>query len=98
MSLGPEDRGVLEKIIDGAIMEIPTQMLAFRDPRIMELMAIKEQNDLIIGMALGYIVGRFLTYFFANHIRVATFEELLEVYQVVLKRSAELRSAIFKPE
>jgi hypothetical protein len=49
-------------------------------------------------MALGYIVGRFLTYFFANHIRVATFEELLEVYQVVLKRSAELKNAIFKQE
>ena len=98
MNLATEDRRALELMVNRAIDEIPDQMAAYHLPEINKLMRGAEQKDLLLGMGLGYIFGRYLNFFFMNNIRFPSLEEQKEIYQVILKKSDELKEAIFKSD
>jgi hypothetical protein len=98
MNLATEDRRALELMVNRAIEEIPDQMAAYHLPEINKLMRGTEQKDLLLGMGLGYIFGRYLNYFFMNNIRFPRLEEQKEIYQVILKKSDELKEAIFRSD
>ena len=98
MNLATEDRRALELMVNRAIEEIPDQMAAYYLPEINKLMRGTEQKDLLLGMGLGYIFGRYLNYFFMNNIRFPRLEEQKEIYQVILKKSDELKEAIFRSD
>jgi hypothetical protein len=85
-------------MVDSAISEIPDQMAAYHLPEINRLVSGSDQKDLLLGMGLGYIFGRFLNYFFMSNLRFPRLEEQKEIYQAILKRSAELKEAMFRSD
>jgi hypothetical protein len=89
------DRGALEQTIDNVIGQIPTMARAARDPSFRSLLQIKEGNDFVMGLAWGKIYTEFVAYLLATRGRSYDDNEGHEITQIITRRSAEIRDAIF---
>jgi hypothetical protein len=85
-------RGSLDKIIDEMKGAIPI----VKSFGIHKSMQVQKSEDYALGLAIGYIMGRFLTLFTMFYNRYPDEQELKEAREVILNRTAELREAIFK--
>ncbi len=89
------DRGTLEQTIDNVIAQIPTLIKSARDPYFKSLLQIKEGNDFVMGLAWGKIYTEFVAYLIASRGFSYDKEEGDKIAQIGMKRSAEIRDAIF---
>jgi hypothetical protein len=89
------DRGALEQTIDSVIGQIPTIARAARDPSFKSLLQIKEGNDFVLGLAWGKIYTEFVAYLLATRGRTYDDKEGQKIAQIITRRSAEIRDAIF---
>ena len=89
------DRGALEQTIDKVISQIPTMVEATRDPFFKSLLQIKEENDFVMGLAWGKIYTEFLAYLIASRGSSFDDKEGAEIAEIVMRRSSEIRTAIF---
>jgi hypothetical protein len=88
-------RGVLEQYIDSIVIAIPNIIRVFFDPSKKARLQIQNENDFVLGVALGNIQNAFLTTFVSTQARYPTQEELTEISNVIFKRIPEIRDAIF---
>ena len=88
-------RGVLEQYIDSIVIAIPNIIRVFFDPSKKARLQIQNENDFVLGVALGNIQNAFLTTFVSTQARYQTQEELTEISNVIFKRIPEIRDAIF---
>lgn len=95
MVLDNVDRGFLEKEIDRAISEVPLVMKAVRESGYKKIANIREETDYVLGYVMGEIIKGFSIYFATRHGRIATPEELQEMTSIPLKRTKEIKDAIF---
>lgn len=93
MGLDEISRGILEKEIDAVIREIPEEVRTFR--QLKSLFQIKEEADFVYGLAIGHILYPFILSYFATYGRKPTPAEYDEIRQIIIKRSREIREAIF---
>jgi hypothetical protein len=89
------DRGTLEQTIDKVISQIPAMVEATRDPYLKSHLQIKEENDFVMGLAWGKIYTEFVAYLIASRGSSYDDEEGDKIAQIVMRRSAEIRNAIF---
>jgi hypothetical protein len=96
MALSSQNRGMLEQIIDREIGYVETLMRTFQDPQIKSQLHITKEEDFVLGMAWGYIMGKFDASFLAVNQRSSNTEESEEVINIILNRVREIKEAIFK--
>jgi hypothetical protein len=96
MVLDPRTRGTLEQIIDSFIQIIPNFVKPLFDPQQRVRWHIQNQNDFSIGFSLGSICSIFLNYFHSIYGRYPNKDEILEAMDIIHRRTAEIRDAIFK--
>lgn len=94
MVLDPMTRGVLEKIIDFAIVEIPEDMKLIRAMK--AVLHVSNEADFVFGQAWARIIVRFGTYYTAIRGRQVDVKEIDEVVDIIMKRASEIRDAIFR--
>lgn len=95
MVLDVRTRWTLEQIIDGIVRGIPSFAKLLFDPQVKEQMHVQNQNDFSLGFALGMIQNEFWTHFYKVYGRLAYQDEILEVSDIIYRRSADIRNAIF---
>ena len=97
MGLKGEDRGMLEKIIDQQVSSIGKHVKIWRSPEYQKLYQIKDPDDFAYGHAQGSIITKFETYYgLVYHNKNPTDDEIDEIAEIILKRSREIKEAIFK--
>lgn len=90
--LDPVTMGLLEKTISETKDLIPT----VKGIKIPKSMQVQKDDDYTLGWAIGYIMGRFLTFFIISNNRPPSEQELKEAREAISNRTTELREAIFK--
>ena len=93
MPLSTEERGLLEKQIDSALVILPDLVKNMRASK--QRMHFKEPDDAAFGYALGYIMASFLPTLTARAFNnTLTLDIMNEAADVMFKRSSEIRSKI----
>jgi len=97
MPLSIPDRGMLEQIIDIEITSIENTIKVFRNPKVKSLMQIGSEEDYVLGLAMGHIMGKFEAAHVALHAPTPmSEEESEEAIKIMFKRIKEIKEAIFK--
>jgi len=96
VALDNEDRAYLEKIIDSTIRQVTTIMKMARTEEYKKFVQYKDEWDVVLALSTGIIYGRFAEYFVTRHQREPNTEETSETNQVILRRTREIKDAIFK--
>jgi hypothetical protein len=87
-------RGILEKLIDEAVIKLPALLFVARANK--SAWHIQNETDYVIGVAHGKIMTAFLSDFVYRYSREPSLDEMTEASNVVFKRSAELKKAAFE--
>jgi len=56
----------------------------------------KDESDVVLALSTGMIYGAFVQYFITKNQRDVNPEEINESNQVILRRTREIKEAIFK--
>jgi hypothetical protein len=86
-------RGHVERAIDVSIQSIPQTLKNIRT--IKESLHLKEEEDYVFGMATGYVIGTFEAFYRLVYLKAPTAEDSSEVIRIILRRSRDIRDAIF---
>jgi hypothetical protein len=95
MPLDARFRGYLEKIIDGTLEAVPKFVQAVRHPKQNQGVS-REPDEYAYGFVQGYIYASLRMAFIASKKREPNDEELNEIVEVIARRGAEIREAIFR--
>lgn len=95
MNLNSEARGALEKIIDDAIKGIPQQVSLFRRQSMKSELHLTKEEDFVLGMTWGSIMSIFIGRQMIQYQRLMMQNEKEEMLAIILKRTREMRDAIF---
>ena len=93
MSLTANMRGVLENLIDQAIVMTPTFMNIARNNRTPEL-GIQTIDDYVLGIVQGSIMGAFVSFYRSTFAQDLPSNLQSEVAQIIFRRTREIRNAI----
>ena len=96
MVLDEEMRGILEKVIDHTISKIPKIVDMARTVSAIRELQIKNPDDFVLGLAWGDIIRAFSERFALKRSGVPSEEETGEISNIVMKRTKEIKEAIFK--
>ncbi len=96
MALSVEDRGMVEKIIDEGIRQIPSLMQLFRNEELLRLYQIKTVEDFIFGITYGQIQLSFGNHFRLTHNQDPDHEQMQEFASAFNNRIKEIKEAIFQ--
>jgi len=96
MVLDAEMRGNLEKVIDNAISKIPKTVDMARTVTAVRELQIKNPDDFALGLAWGDIIRAFSERYALKHSGLPSEEETSEISDIVMKRTKEIKEAIFK--
>jgi len=96
MALDNEDRAHLEKTIDSTIRQVPGLVKMARLEEYKKYMQYKDADDLVLGFAIGMIYGGFVEHFVTRHQSEPKLDEIGEANQVILRRTREVKEAIFQ--
>jgi len=91
MVLGDQIRGKVEKIIDEVISGIPKNVDMARTISAAKEFQIKNPDDFALGIAWGVILRAISECYVTMYDRVPS-----EVSDIVIKRTKEIKEAIFK--
>jgi hypothetical protein len=75
-------------------LQSPSIVKVFFDPSKKAQLQIQNDNDFVLGVALGNIQNAFLTTFVSTQARYPSPEELTDISNVIFKRIPEIRDAI----
>ncbi len=96
MALDNEDRAYLEKAVDSIIRQVPTIMKMARTEEYKKFIQYKDEWDVVLALSMGMIYGLFTQYFITRHERTTNPDETSESNRVILRRTREIKDAIFK--
>lgn len=95
MSLNNNIRGLLENIIDESILIMPALMSLFRNTSPPEF-GIQRLEDYAFGYVQGLILGQFICSYRAIFAQNLQPEISAEAGRILLRRSRDIREAIFR--
>ena len=95
MVLDAEARGQLEKIIDREISSIPDTVEIGRNLINKKEFLVANPDDFALGMALGTIIATFSNSYSAKYHKMPSAEDLEEINDIFIKRTKEIKDAIF---
>ena len=93
MDLHPTTRAFLEQIIDNVLRQIQFVVSAIRNYERFWAMAVKNEEDYVLGFVMGKIMSSSSSMFIAMHNRMATIDEMKQILQVIHTRGEEIRNA-----
>ena len=96
MVLGDQIRGKVEKIIDEVISGIPKNVDMARTISAAKEFQIKNPDDFALGITWGVILRAISECFVTMYDRMPSEEERYEISDIVIKRTKEIKEAIFK--
>jgi len=96
VALDNEDRAFLEKTIDSIINQVPIIMTMARTEEYKKFFQYRDEGDVVLALAMGMIYGGFVQYFITRHERNINPDETGETNGVILRRTKEIKDAIFK--
>ena len=96
MVLDDQMRGKLEKIIDQSILGVPQTVDMARIVSAAKEFQIKNPDDFALGITWGVILRAISECFATMYDRMPSEEERNEISDIVLKRTKEIKEAIFK--
>ena len=96
MTLGVEERGLLEKSIDYEIKKMNQTIMFGRDENSKKVLQIKNDSDFALGWALGSIISSFSHNMVERRNSILSQEDTDEAMDIVIKRVREIKEAIFK--
>jgi len=96
VALDNEDRAFLEKTIDSIINQVLIIMTMARTEEYKKFFQYKDEGDVVLALAMGMIYGGFVQYFITRHERNINPDETGETNGVILRRTREIKEAIFK--
>jgi hypothetical protein len=91
-------RGLLEQIIEKAVVDIPITVKLYRMEQVKKTWQYKNPEDFILGYILGGIIHSFESIFKIANGRGFTPGKLMETIQTVYKRMPEIREAYSKQD
>jgi hypothetical protein len=95
MALNATMRGLLEKMIDIQVKDAKGMAASARMPEFKKKMSLTSEGDFLVGMAFGSIFHSFSTAYRSAYGRMPSEEEVQEISDIIIKRMAEVRNAIF---
>jgi hypothetical protein len=95
MVLSATVRGYLDQSIDSAIKSVPDAAKALFDPKVKAEAHIENENDFVLGAAIGMVIQTGMFAVFAIDRRLPTQEEISEIQNIVYRHVPELRNAMF---
>jgi len=96
MALSDEERGFLEKLIDGSIKEIKSTIDIARNESNRKEWQIQNDGDFALGWAMGTIFDNFALYLTNSRQRNPEHEDIEQAVEIITKRVREIKEAIFK--
>ena len=96
MVLNEQMRGSLEKTIDHTILKIPKIVRMARTVSAAKEFQVKNPDDFALGLAWGYIIRAFSVHYATKYHGMPSEEEMNELSDIVIKRTKEIKEAIFK--
>ena len=96
MALDNEDRAFLENTFDSIINQVPIIMTMARTEEYKKFFQYRDEGDVVLALAMGMIYGGFVQYFITRHERNINPDETGETNGVILRRTREIKDAIFK--
>lgn len=97
MGLDPTDRGLLEKHIDAQIKGIPALMKTMRSSEMKKFLQVKDESEVVFGMVLGAVLEKFYFYYtLSKFSQQVPLDIMVEIIDIVMRRAAEIKDAIFK--
>jgi hypothetical protein len=94
--LDDESRSLLESGIDAFVKDVPPEIRARAFRNVHSLLQVKEPDDLVLGVAIGYILSPFNRKYMEKYGRRPNVEEYGEITVILINRSNEIREAISK--
>ena len=98
MALDATTRLFLEQTIDTVVQNVHNLVKVFFNPDVRAQLHIQNQDDFVLGTGLGIIQQTFFAYFVSEHGRYPNEQEHSETVDIILRRAADIRNAIFKVE
>ena len=95
MVLDPTVRGYLEQSIDNATKSVPDSVKSLFDPKTRAEEQIENQNDFVMGAALGMIYQTSIFAIFAINMRLPNQEEMSEIQSIIYRNIPRIRNAMF---
>jgi hypothetical protein len=86
-------RGHVDRAIDISIQSIPQTLKNIR--KMKESLHLKEEENYIFGLATGYVIGTFEAFYRLVYLKSPSAEDSFEVIQIILRRSRDIKDAIF---
>ncbi|HKI09549.1 MAG TPA: hypothetical protein VKA09_14235 [Nitrososphaeraceae archaeon] len=86
-------RGHVERAIDISLQSIPQTLKNIRTMK--EELHLKEEEDYVFGLAMGYVIGTFEAFYRLVYLKAPSAEDSSEVIRIILRRSRDIRDAIF---
>lgn len=96
MSLDERARGELEHLIDFNIQNVPMLVKSLFSPQTRAEWQIQNQNDFLTGYVVGIIRQGYIDFFNRVYERLPNQQELLEINDIIYRRTRDIREAIFK--
>jgi len=97
MPLNDEMLGILEKMIDDAVkIEISKLLNLLRKTGINQELILKDTNDFVLGVIFGHVFGKIHEASLMQAGEILSDEQMFDVLKILLRRSGELRNAIFE--
>ena len=93
MDLYPTTRAFLEQIVDNEIRQIQFVISAIRNDEKFWTTAVKNEEDYVLGFVKVKIMSSSSSMFIAMHNRMATLDEMKQIFQVIHTRGEEIRNA-----
>jgi hypothetical protein len=87
-------RGYIEQTIDETIQYIPTIIADARSGK--ARLHIKEENDYVLGLATGYIYGRFETFYRSVYFKPPSNVESSQTWKIIFTRLRDIRDVIYR--
>lgn len=98
MVLTPEDRGIIEMIIDQIVKTGKNQKKDMLNPKVKQALHLKSPEDFVFGMFYGELNSSISSYFTTVKRRMPDLVELAEITDIILKRLPEIRNSIYFTE
>ena len=97
MSLDYTDRGVLEKLIEYEINQVPILIETFRDPETKTRLQITNPEEFCYGYIHGSIIRGFIAHYLDRHKDIQIISDVImkEMGKIIQKRSREIKDGIF---
>ncbi|GEM_PF-2972186 len=96
MALDETDKEMLEQEISLFVRDTPHEIRVHLYRDVQGLLQVKEVEDFVLGLGIGYVICPFLSKYVSKHGRNPTDDEFKDLRVIIVNHANEIREAILK--